>query len=1161
MNDLASTIQRRMRFARSGRLARILRGTLYVKLALLLFITVAVGLLYLRLSAGPLSFGRLPERVAVSLASRIGPGWSVTLRNTALQLEDGSPALRATGLDIRNPEGALVLRAPYAILSVGGMSLLTASFQPRSIEFRDLQVRASLNRDGSLSFLPGQDSVGGEDDPVPLPLPPPVGAQNIVAAGPADPSPVSVAVGSLFDLIVGPSGMFGALDKARITNARLTVVGADQRERATFNRVNAVFERTEKGGRRFEASLDGPGGTWRLSGDATADAGGVYSGSMVATDAPVQDLLLLSGLSAMPATTNLKMSGKVDASFADGRVTDLAARLSSQAGTIQIHDPDTSPLIVDILSLDMAWNEARRSLLVKHLDLKGGDTKVRLEGELAAPAGEPTWSAVLRSRDATLNGASAGEAPVRIDEAEARLNGSDGVTIESLTIRGPALAVDLNGVLAPSADPRGLKIEVRASNTAVRHALRVWPEAVASKVRRFLVANLKEGTVERIGVKVAMSGADMDAAFGEGPIPDEAVSLDFALTDAVFTAAAGLPPLAQTTASGTITGRGATVRVPKGIVAMADGRSLAASEGSFVIDNYWPGDAVARIDFRLQGGADGLGALLLSPLIREIAVIDLDPANIKGRTELKVAIALAVNDIPAVTDLPLTVQGTASELTVDKVLGKERLEIPMLTIAYDRGNLAIKGDGKLAGLPASVDARQTREAGGEAVVSFTLDDGARARKGLRFGSQLAGPLPVKAAIPLGKNPRQGVRIEVDFARASVDGLVPGWTKTAGRPGKLALTLIEGPLNEIRDLQLDAGPVQLRGSAWLNAEGTVEKADLPTFKLSSGDDMRLQIERANGIHKVVVRGNVGDARPFIRFLNASPAPTPRGAQAKADAKDIDLDVALSILTGHNDEAITNAAIKASLRRDNLRQLDLEGRLGSSNVVVQTVPKAGGGSPVIVAQAEDAGRMLRFLDIYRRMEGGDMVVQLATGEGPQVGFVILHRFLLRNEPALRRIIPTQTQVIAGTDSSGRPQSVRIDVNEVGFTKARVDFLKTAGRLDFKDAAIWGQSIGFTLGGFIDYARDRADITGTFVPAYGLNNAFAQVPLFGPLLSGGQYEGLFAVNFRISGQASAPTLTVNPLSAVAPGFLRKLFGVGGTGDGQTGSIPPSARDNPNN
>ncbi len=52
---------------------------------------------------------------------------------------------------------------------------------------------------------------------------------------------------------------------------------------------------------------------------------------------------------------------------------------------------------------------------------------------------------------------------------------------------------------------------------------------------------------------------------------------------------------------------------------------------------------------------------------------------------------------------------------------------------------------------------------------------------------------------------------------------------------------------------------------------------------------------------------------------------------------------------------------------------------------------------------------------------------------------------------------------------------------------------------------------------------------------------MPLFGPILGGGKNEGLFAVNFRDLGAASQPTLTVNPLSAVAPGFLRKLFGAG--------------------
>ena len=65
-----------------------MRRTLYVKLGLLAILGVLAGGAYLRLLVGPLSFGSLPERLASSLATRIGPGWSVSLREAAVQLED-----------------------------------------------------------------------------------------------------------------------------------------------------------------------------------------------------------------------------------------------------------------------------------------------------------------------------------------------------------------------------------------------------------------------------------------------------------------------------------------------------------------------------------------------------------------------------------------------------------------------------------------------------------------------------------------------------------------------------------------------------------------------------------------------------------------------------------------------------------------------------------------------------------------------------------------------------------------------------------------------------------------------------------------------------------------------------------------------------------------
>jgi hypothetical protein len=92
--------------------------------------------------------------------------------------------------------------------------------------------------------------------------------------------------------------------------------------------------------------------------------------------------------------------------------------------------------------------------------------------------------------------------------------------------------------------------------------------------------------------------------------------------------------------------------------------------------------------------------------------------------------------------------------------------------------------------------------------------------------------------------------------------------------------------------------------------------------------------------------------------------------------------------------------------------------------------------------------------------------------------------------------------------------------------------------REAAIFGQQFGLTLNGSADTVRDRISMSGTFVPAYGLNNAFAQVPLVGTILGGGRNEGLLGITFSLSGRASQPSIQVNPLSAVTPGIFRRIF-----------------------
>jgi hypothetical protein len=101
-----------------------------------------------------------------------------------------------------------------------------------------------------------------------------------------------------------------------------------------------------------------------------------------------------------------------------------------------------------------------------------------------------------------------------------------------------------------------------------------------------------------------------------------------------------------------------------------------------------------------------------------------------------------------------------------------------------------------------------------------------------------------------------------------------------------------------------------------------------------------------------------------------------------------------------------------------------------------------------------------------------------------------------------------------------------------------VQAGGQLTVSEAVVVGPQLGATLEGAVNYSADRVDLVGTFVPAYSLNNLLSRVPIIGKLLGGGEHGGLLGVTFQVRGTTGAPTVTVNPMSAVAPGFLRKIF-----------------------
>jgi hypothetical protein len=99
--------------------------------------------------------------------------------------------------------------------------------------------------------------------------------------------------------------------------------------------------------------------------------------------------------------------------------------------------------------------------------------------------------------------------------------------------------------------------------------------------------------------------------------------------------------------------------------------------------------------------------------------------------------------------------------------------------------------------------------------------------------------------------------------------------------------------------------------------------------------------------------------------------------------------------------------------------------------------------------------------------------------------------------------------------------------------------------REGVVRGPLLGGTIDGLVDYTRDEVHLRGTLVPLYGPNNLLGQIPIVG-LFMGGDKEGLLGVTYEVVGRPGNPVLRINPISALAPGLLRKVFEFPATSQG---------------
>ncbi len=140
-----------------------------------------------------------------------------------------------------------------------------------------------------------------------------------------------------------------------------------------------------------------------------------------------------------------------------------------------------------------------------------------------------------------------------------------------------------------------------------------------------------------------------------------------------------------------------------------------------------------------------------------------------------------------------------------------------------------------------------------------------------------------------------------------------------------------------------------------------------------------------------------------------------------------------------------------------------------------------------------------------------------------------FRIRDAPALGKLLQAMTlyglvEVLQGPG--------------LGFTRLVAPFRLTEDAIELTDARAFSQSLGLTAKGRLDLNAQTIDMQGTIVPAYFFNALLGNIPLVGKLFSPERGGGVFAASYTLRGRLADPSVSVNPLAALTPGFLRGLF-----------------------
>lgn len=901
----------------------------------------------------------------------------------------------------------------------------------------------------------------------------------------------------------------------RFENINLEI-GPTPDRRNTHGRFSATL-----GGRTMSGSLsrtlDDAGGA-RLEADVTNID---FAAVLPFIDDP-SSLAAIRGAGALSFDVQFAPEGKlidgnfkIDATGLDLRIADSYFPIASSIMNIN-WAPEKGQFTLEESALQIGQSSARVSgVFALGLDSKFGPTTgialkatdVRIQpGDMEAPA-EPFDSMEFSGWSAPLYGA---------------------LGIDRLIARKGAATIETTGRLDMLQKGLGVDLTLAGQGVSADDVKRLWPYVMNTESRDWFVANVTGGTVKNARMRFNFPVGTMSLEGEDKPIPKDALQIDMVGEGVTVTPTAEMAPIAlEGETRLQIDDSNVTISAGGGQIATASG-ALKVTNPALVMDNSVLSERIIEVSGDLDGSIPALLALTREqqPQAIENTPLPLDLDALSGTVDagLVVTVKLADEESGRPLNIDYVLNGTVAGFASAQPIKGHQIGNGQLAFSASQAGYQVGGTAEVNGMKVDVEILGTLESQPAFRLSTIVTAEDLAKLGFDASQFLGGSVRIVGQ-PM---PDDSIQVAADLQDARLTIKDIGISKAAGTPGTLHANVKQnGEVTELGGIDLSFGSVHLQGGVKYHATEGLQSANFEQFALSAGDNAQLALAPRDGGYSVQIRGAQLDLRPMLKQFFGLGEGT--GGVQSTFNQTIALDARLDRALGYYATTAFNMNLDLLLRGSDLRRVGMSAQFSDGNAVSVTTNPTPDGRTMSVA-FNDAGTILRLLGVYSQLAGGEgsLVLNTFNQQKLDVGQLLMRRFAIVDEANVAQVL--------GNHSDSRAAIAR--QNRLDFDNAKVDFVRRSDRVEVTNAVLSGSTVGGTLRGFIYTQQRQYDLTGTYVPLFGLNSAFQKIPIIGPLLGGREGEGLLGVTFSVTGALSSPVFRINPLSALAPGALRELF-----------------------